>query len=130
MKDTEEEEVVRRIALCYAVVVKSEHVERYNTVSIYIQRAKYQNCNIKLDSRWHKHQPSKFDDNGQVTSIWDIPTEEAKDNFQGTIIKDSGENTCLMIDITVASDQNDITREVEIMSRSNTLKSKYSTYEA
>lgn len=113
-------ETVDHIISGCPVLAKSEYIYRHDRIGSYIHWTICRHYKIETDNRWYKHVPNKVQDNEQATIIWDMPVQtdkEIKANRPDIIVKDWAKNTCLLIDVSVPSDQNIVKKEVEKLSK-------------
>lgn len=110
-------ETVNHIMDSCPILAQKEYLDRHNKVcnAIHFEICKFFGCDIKTD-KWYEHIPQKVTINteGSVTMLYDqqiITDREVGANKPDLIIRTQKE--CYIIDVSIPSDKNIITKEAE-----------------
>ena len=102
------------------VLAKKEYIYRHDRVGAYIHWKLCQHYEIPTEERWYKHTPEKVSENDKVTILWDMPIHtdrEIKANRPDIVVKDHQERKCLLIEVSVPTDDNVSLKEMEKLSK-------------
>ena len=110
-------------------LAKTEYIRRYISAASYMHW-KILNCYcINTTDTWYEHQPQTVTESEKVTILWDMQVHTDKTikiNKSDIIIKDKLKRTCILIDLTVPSDQNTSLKVTETLSKYKGLEIKIS----
>lgn len=102
------------------VLTPSEYVKRHDRVGQYLHWGICRHYGIETHPNWYEHKPSPVTEGNNVTILWDFPVRTDRTiqaNRPDIIIKDFGNNSCLLIDMSVPCDKNVSVKEFDKLSK-------------
>ena len=114
------EETVDHIISGIPELVKPDDLERHNKAAAYIHWKICQHYSIEVPERWYKHKPETVTENKEVTILWNVQIHmdgELSANKPDIVIKDHANRCCKLIDVSVPSNQNTLTKVIEKLSK-------------
>ena len=102
----------------YEVLAKTEYISRHDKATAYLHWNICQDHNIEVIDKWYEHKPESVTHvkDSKITIMWDIPANNDRTitaNRPDIIIKDSGNSTCKLIDMSIPSDRNIALNEIK-----------------
>jgi len=113
-------ETIDHIVSGCSIMAPNEYKNRHDRVGQYIHWNVCQHYAIESTEKWYEHKPLPVIDSPKVTILWDFPIRTDRTiqaNRPDIVIKDKKEKTCLMIDMSVPTDNNVSAKEFEKLSK-------------
>ena len=101
-------------------LAKSEYITRHNRAAKYLHWEICRHYNIQTKDKYYEHEPNTVTENTSVTILWDMPIhtdKEIKANRPDIVIKDKKSKTCILVDMSVPSDNNISIKTTEKLSK-------------
>ena len=117
---TEYDETIDHLVSGCPMLARTEYTHRHDKVGKYIHWKICQHFQIPTDDLWYKHQPQPVTEQDQVKILWDFPIitdKEIKANRPDIVLINNSDKTCLLIDMTVPSDNNISLKEYEKLAK-------------
>jgi len=98
----------------------NEYKNRHDRVGQYLHWHICKAYNIETPENWYEHHPKPVTDGDNVTILWDFTVHTDRTiqaNRPDIVVKDFNSKTCLMIDMSIPSDQNIAAKEFEKLSK-------------
>ena len=118
------EKVDRLIAGC-PVLAPHEYKNRHDRVGQYLHWKLRKHYQLFAPSNWFEHHPQAVVEGDNVTILWDFPIHTDRTiqaNGPDIIVKDSTEKTCLLIDMSIPTDQDIAAKEFDTLSKCKDLE--------
>jgi len=103
-----------------SILTPNEYKNRHDRVGQYLHWKIFRHYSISTPSNWYEHHPDPVTEGKDVSILWDFPihTDRTIQASRPDIaIKDKRNNTCLLIDMSVPSDNNVAAKEFEKLSK-------------
>ena len=114
------DETINHIISGCPELAKTEYIHRHDRVATYVHWKICQKYKLPTTLKWYEHQPLTVTENNDVTILWDMPIStdrEIKANRPDIVVKNRKENTCILIDISVPSENNTSLKVAEKISK-------------
>ena len=102
------------------VLAPNKYKNRHDRVGQYLHWKICKSYKIETCEHWYKHKPQPVVEGDNITLLWDftIRTDRTiQANQPDTIVKDFKEKTCLLIDMSIPTDQNILAKEFDKLSK-------------
>ena len=103
-----------------SILTPNEYKNRHDRVGQYLHWKICRHYSISTPSNWYEHHPDPVTEGKDVSILWDFPIHTDRTiqaNRPDIVIKDKRNNTCLLIDMSVPSDNNVAAKVFEKLSK-------------
>ena len=103
-----------------SILTPTEYKARHDRVGQYLHWKILNFYKIKTEINWYEHKPLPVVEGKNVTILWDFPVHTDRTiqaNRPDIIVKDGQSKTCLLIDMSVPTDQNIAVKEFDKLSK-------------
>ncbi|KAF7218105.1 putative LOC107393841-like protein [Nothobranchius furzeri] len=114
------EETIDHIVSGCPTLARTEYIHRHDRAASYIHWKICKHFHLPAADKWYEHQPPTVTENNNIAVLWDMPINTDREimaNRPDIVIKNKEEKTCLMIDMTIPSEKNVTTKELEKLSK-------------
>ena len=114
------EETIGHIISGCPELAKTEYIHRHDRAASYLHWKICRHYHINTDDKYYEHKPATVTENDDVTILWDMPIHTdrtIKANRPDIVIKDKAEDRCIIIDMSVPSEQNTSVKTTEKLSK-------------
>ena len=102
------------------VLAPKEYKNRHNRVGQNVHLKICKSYKMETCEHWYEHKPQPVVEGDNVTLLWDFPIRTDRTiqaNRPDIIVKDFKEKTCLLIDMSIPTDQNISAKEFDKISK-------------
>ena len=102
------------------VLAPNKYKNRHDRVGQYLHWKICKSYKIETCEHWYKHKPQPVVEGDNITLLWDFTIRTDRTipaNQPDTIVKDFKEKTCLLIDMSIPTDQNILAKEFDKLSK-------------
>ena len=102
------------------VLAPNEYKNRHDRLGQYLNWKICKSYKIETFEHWYEHKPQPVVEGGNVTLLWDFPIRTNRTiqaNRPDIIVKDFKEKTCLLIDMSIPTDQNIPAKEFDKLNK-------------
>ena len=118
-------ETIDHIVSGCPILAANEYQNRHDRVAQYLHWKICQHYGAKHAKHWYEHKPEPVVETKIATILWDFPINTdrtIKANRPDIVVKDHKQNTCLLIDPSVPSDNNISAKEFDKLAKYTDLK--------
>ena len=102
------------------VLAPNQYKTQHDRVGQYLHWKICKSYKIETCEHWYEHKPQPVVEGDNVTLLWDFPIRTDRTiqtNSPDIIVKDIKEKTCLLIDMSIPTDQNISAKEFDKLSK-------------